>query len=72
MCLEKKSYSAYFAGQQFLMIMNIEVGESNACHVDVKYLRQTGFASVVMKRADTGEMANFSLPRVERASCAIQ
>ncbi len=70
--LGAKKLQRIFAGQHFLMIVNIEIDESNACQVDVKYLKQTGFASVVMKRADTGEMANFSLPRVERASCAIQ
>jgi hypothetical protein len=70
--LGQKKLQRIFPGQHFLMIMNIEIGESNACRVEVKYLRQTGFVSVVMKRADTGEMANFSLPRVERASCAIQ
>jgi hypothetical protein len=70
--LGQKKLQRIFPGQHFLMIMNIEIDASNACRVEVKYLRQTGFVSVVLKRADTGEMANFSLPRVERATCAIQ
>jgi hypothetical protein len=59
-------------GEHYLMMMDIEIGEDNSCRLDAKYLRQTGFVSVRMRRADTGEMANFSLPQVEKASCSIE
>ncbi|MGO8834563.1 MAG: hypothetical protein ACLQE9_17325 [Roseiarcus sp.] len=61
-----------FPGQHFLMIMNIEVGADKACRLEVKYLRQEGFVSVIMRRATTGELTNFSLPRPESASCTIE
>jgi hypothetical protein len=70
--LEKNKLQRIYKGQHFLMIMDIEVSAGKECHVEVKYLKQTGFVSVVMKRIDTGTMANFSLPRVESASCTIE
>jgi hypothetical protein len=70
--LGEKKLERIFQGQHYLMIMNIEVNASKTCRVEVKYLRQTGFVSVVMKRADNGKMANFSLPSVESASCTIE
>lgn len=70
--LGEKKLQRIFAGQHFLMMMDIEIGADNSCHVDARYLQQTGFEFVVMRRSDTDELANFSLPHVERASCAIQ
>lgn len=70
--LADRKLERIFPGQHFLMMIDIEVGADNACHLDVKYLRQTGFVSVVMKQATTGQMANFNLPRVQSASCTIQ
>jgi hypothetical protein len=61
-----------FQGEHYLMMMDIDVSAGKACHVEIRYLRQTGFVSVVMKRIDTGSMAHFSLPRVESASCTIE
>jgi hypothetical protein len=70
--LGEKKLQRIFAGQHFLMMMDIEIGPDNACRVDARYLQQTGFEFVVMRRGDNDELANFSLPHVERASCAIQ
>jgi hypothetical protein len=70
--LGEKKLQRIFAGQHFLMMMDIEIGSDNSCRVDARYLQQTGFEFIVMRRADNDELANFSLPHVERASCAIQ
>ncbi len=70
--LGEKKLQRIFPGQHFLLIMNIEVGADNACNLEVKYLRQVGFTSVVMRQATNGMMSNFSLPLVESASCTIQ
>jgi hypothetical protein len=59
-------------GKQFIVMFDIDIDQSNNCHIDAKYLRQSGFTDVIMKRADTGEMAHFTLPRVVSASCSIQ
>jgi hypothetical protein len=70
--LGKNKLQRIFQGQRYLMIMDIAVSADKTCIVEVRYLRQTGFVSIVMKRANTGTMGNFSLPRVERASCTIE
>lgn len=59
-------------GKQFIVMFDIDIDQSNNCHIDAKYLRQSGFTDVIMKRADTGELAHFSLPRVVSASCSIE
>lgn len=59
-------------GQQFIVMFDIEIDKSDNCHIDAKYLKQSGFVDVVMKRADTGEMTHFTLPRLVSASCSIQ
>ena len=61
-----------FAGQQFLLMMNIEIDPDNTCHLDAKYLQQQGFTFIVHERADTGELAHFSLSRVVKATCSIE
>jgi hypothetical protein len=70
--LGEKKLQRIFPGQRFLMIMNFEIGADNNCNLEVKYPRQVGFTSVVMRKATDGTLANFSLPRVESASCAIR
>jgi hypothetical protein len=70
--LGEKKLQRIFAGQHFLMMMDIEIGPDNSCRVDARYLKQTGFESVVMRRSDNDELADFTLPQVEHASCAIQ
>ena len=75
--LGPKKLQRIFAGRHFLLIVNIELDANNACAIDARYLKQTGFESISMRslpmRGDAnGEMAEFSLPRVERASCSIQ
>jgi hypothetical protein len=41
--LGEKKLQRIFAGQQFLLVMNIEIDADNACHLDAKYLQQQGF-----------------------------
>jgi hypothetical protein len=60
-----------FAGQHYLMTIEIEVSESNACRLDVRYLKQVGFEAITLEQPN-GTMAEFSLPQVENASCAIE
>ena len=64
--LGEKKLQRIFAGPYFLMMMDIEIGPDNACHVEARYLQQTGFEFIVLRRSDTDELANFSLPHVER------
>jgi hypothetical protein len=70
--LGEKKLQRIFAGQQFLLVMNIEIDADNACHLDAKYLQQQGFTFIVHERADTGELAHFSLSRVVKATCTIE
>jgi len=76
--LSERKLQRLFSGQHFLMMMDIEIDAGKACHVEARYLKETGFDSIVMERRDsmapgvTGTMANFSLPRVESASCSIE
>lgn len=69
--LGDKKLQRIFPGQHFIMMMNIEIGADNGCSLEVKYLRQEGFSSIVMPQPG-GLSENFSLPRVESASCSIQ
>jgi hypothetical protein len=69
--IAERKLQRIFVGQQMLVIMNIDIDANNQCQVDVKYLQQEGFTDIVAKRADNGEMAHFTLPRVKSASCAI-
>jgi hypothetical protein len=59
-------------GGHFIVTWDIDIGENNACHIGVKYLKQAGFESVMMERADTGELAPFSLPRALSSVCSIE
>ena len=59
-------------GAQFIITMDLEIGEDKSCRIAVKYLLQTGHADVVMMRADNGTMAHFTLPSVKRAACSIE
>ena len=69
--LGDKKLQRIFPGQHFIMMMNIEVGAGAGSSLEVKYLRQEGFSTIVMRMPD-GLPANFSLPRVESASCTIE
>jgi hypothetical protein len=61
-----------FAGQHFLMVMNIEIGGDKTCHLEARYLRQEGFTSVVLGDASKGEATFYSLPQVQSVSCSIR
>jgi len=61
-----------FAGHGFLLKIDVETGPADACAVTVAYLLQAGFTSVMSRRADTGEPARISLPKVVSAQCSIR
>jgi hypothetical protein len=60
-----------FAGKQYLMVTDIEISGGNACSVQIKYLLQQGYSDIINRRADNGELAHFSLPKVASAQCSI-
>jgi hypothetical protein len=60
-----------FAGKQYLMMTDIEISGRNVCSVQIKYLLQKGYSDIINRRADNGELAHFSLPRVVSAQCSI-
>ena len=53
------------------MITDIQISGENACSVQIKYLLQKGYGDIVNTRADNGELAHFSLPKVVSAQCTI-
>jgi hypothetical protein len=61
-----------FAGRQFLSLMDVEIGAGNTCSVQIKFLLQKGYTDYIAKRADNGEFAHFSLPKVVSSECAIR
>ncbi|MGO9423369.1 hypothetical protein [Roseiarcus sp.] len=60
-----------FAGRQFLMMTDIEIS-GDSCSVQIKYLLQKGYSDTIGPRADTGELAHFSLPTVVSSGCSIR
>jgi hypothetical protein len=61
-----------FAGKQYLMLTDVEITGDNACNVQIKYLLQKGYSDIINKRADNGELAHFSLPKLISAQCSIR
>ena len=61
-----------FAGRQFLMMMDIEILGENSCSVQIRCLLQKGYTDIITKRADNGEPAHFSLPKVVSSQCSIR
>ena len=61
-----------FAGKQFLMMADIEISGESSCSVQMRYLLQKGYSEIISKRADNGEFANFSLPKVVSSQCSIR
>ena len=68
----EKQLQRVFAGKHFILVIGFKIDEHNACRMDAKYLKQTGFEAIEMPRSDTGEMGSFSLPRIMRTSCSIE
>ena len=60
-----------FVGKQYLMMTDIEISDDKACAVQIKYLLQKGYSDLINTRADNGELAHFSLPKVVSAQCSI-
>jgi hypothetical protein len=61
-----------FVGKQYLMMTDVEISGENACSVQIKYLLQKGYSDIINKRADNGELAHFSLPKLISAQCSIR
>ena len=61
-----------FVGRQFLMMTDIEISGENSCSVQIKYLLQRGYSGIISKRADNGELAHFSLPKLVSSQCSIR
>ena len=61
-----------FAGRQFLMLTDVEISGDNSCSVQITYLLQKGYADYIAPRADNGELAHFSLPKVVSSQCSIR
>lgn len=70
--LDQRRLRRIFTGQNFLLIVDIQIDDKNDCHIEAKYLKQAGFESITMTRTDTAEPASFGLPRIGRASCTIE
>jgi hypothetical protein len=68
----ERKLQRFYQGQRMLMTMKFDITSDNACNVEVKFLKQIGFVSVVMSRGDNGQPAEFSLPKVTSASCSIK
>jgi hypothetical protein len=60
-----------FAGKQYLMITEIETAGEKECAVQIRYLLQRGYTDIINTRADNGELAHFSLPKLISAQCSI-
>jgi hypothetical protein len=60
-----------FVGRQFLMMTDIEISGENSCSVQIKYLLRKGYGDIINTRADNGELAHFSLPKLVSAQCSI-
>jgi hypothetical protein len=60
-----------FAGKQYLMMIDVEISGDKACGAQIKYLLQKGYNDIITTRADNGELAHFSLPRLVSAECSI-
>lgn len=61
-----------FVGRQFLMIADIQISGENSCSVQIKYLLQKGYSDIISRRADNGEPAHFSLPKLVSSQCSIR
>jgi hypothetical protein len=70
--LGPKKLQRLFAGQHFLMMMTIEIAGDRTRHLEVRYLKQAGFNSIVLGDPSRGEASNYSLPQVQSATCTIQ
>ena len=60
-----------FAGRQYLMMADIDIS-GQSCGVRIKWLLQKGYSDIITRRADNGEFAHFSLPKLVSAQCSIR
>jgi hypothetical protein len=60
-------------GQQFIIVMRFQFDDRNkTCSLDTRFVEQKGFNSVVMRRADNGQLAKFTLDRVLSTTCTVE
>jgi hypothetical protein len=60
------------AGRQLMERWDLDIDKSGGCRINVSYLLQSGATSYVAYIAGTTQLAHFTLPRVQRASCTIE
>lgn len=60
-----------YSGKQMISLIDVEISGADSCTVQVRRLLQQGFSDDIDKRADNGELAHFSLPKVTSAQCSI-
>lgn len=59
-------------GRQFVLTMLITIDDQKNCRLTAKYVLQKGKSFVILRRADNGEDARFSVDRVTSATCLVQ
>jgi hypothetical protein len=60
-----------FVGKQYLTMTDVEVSGDKACSVQIKFFLQKGYSDIITTRADNGELAHFSLPKLVSEECSI-
>jgi hypothetical protein len=60
-------------GKQFAMVLNFDVDDKNrTCKLNAKFALEVGKKSVILRRADNGQLAEFTLDRVLSAACSVE
>jgi len=60
------------AGKQFILIVEITTDDNRNCTLEANFLLQKGKTSIINRRSDNGELAYYSLNKVNEASCSIE
>jgi hypothetical protein len=59
-------------GRQFVLTMSLAIDDQKNCKLTARYVLQKGKTFVILRRADNGEDARFSVDRVTSATCSVQ
>ena len=60
-------------GKQFIVVMRFQFDDrKKTCSLDARFVEQQGFDFVVMRRADNGQLADFTLDRVLSTTCKVE
>ena len=60
-------------GKQFIVVMRFQFDDrKKTCSLDARFVEQQGFNFVVMRRADNGQLADFTLDRVLSTTCKVE